>query len=381
MKSSWLDNDDARHRVSDLLNQAGIPLELTVASTCQEFAHQHAGRDYVSVETSKIVYSTSNEPESYREVDQSVQIYDEFEVGPNTGIQLIGNVPIECKHRNDVEYFAFPVVGETTCEGFPVCSTMAGSEYFRSLRGAAVVLQKLCPASVTMIKIKDSDTPQSVHTESVLYNGASALYDFVFTDLCSLTPLGLSAREEQQLTESGVFSRFERYISENRYGWWTVLRSQIQALSMEECRSFNKAIFSGGRVYQTVCLHMPVLCVDGPLYRVEWDASSGVSDFVEAESCLVSIRKQQWPGETRFSLLRRTPEVPVVLTNSAGLQTCLELAEAWYEKTRSMLKSASKTVVERWPLETALYSKALSHYTEFKKQDGYRSDLDMESCL
>jgi hypothetical protein len=126
---------------------------------------------------------------------------------------------------------------------------------------------------------------------------------------------------------------------------------------------------------------MPVLCVDGPLYRVEWDASSGVSDFVEAESCLVSIRKQQWPGETRFSLLTRTPEVPVVLTNLSGLPACLELAEAWYEETRSMLKSVSETVVERWPLETALYSKVLSHYTDLKKQDGYRSDLDMEFCL
>src|SRR5438067_2218659 len=118
MNSEWRTNREASRRVTALLEQAGIPLELQVAKVCKDFYASHTRPKAVRVNSETIVYSTSATESDYRQVDRNVQIYEEFQVGQLTGIQLMVNMPIECKHRKNIECFAFPFGGKTFHYGF-----------------------------------------------------------------------------------------------------------------------------------------------------------------------------------------------------------------------------------------------------------------------
>jgi hypothetical protein len=380
MGSNWVGNSDARRRVSDILKQAGIPLELRVADECQRFCKQRRRKNGPGVDARKVVYSPLDDPDSYREVDQVIHIHKEFPIGSHTGIQFFGTVAIECKHRHDVEYFAFPVEGNRSHEGFPVWSSLAGSQLFKSLSTAYDRLEAFTSANVSMVEICDGKTPKGAYKENLLYNSAASLYDFVLADVGESPLIGREFDDEDRKTTE-VFLKFKRYLEKNNYAWWSVLRDEIAALSLAQCRSFNKASFKGGPIYYGIRSHMPIVCVDGPIYRVSWDPVSGIKDYTEVESCLLTIRKQKWPGHARFALLRRTPEIPVVLTNPKGLPKALATALSWYGEIQHLLSTADSTLIARWPLEAAFYCKVLSHYGVSEGLGAYRSDLDIEEML
>lgn len=379
MGSEWINNLEARRRVTDILRQAGIPLELRVASECQKFCHENDGPKAPSLRSNKVIYAPLDDSDTYREVDQVVHIHEEFPIGAHTGIQLIGSVPIECKHRHDVEYFAFPVEDIAAYEGFPVWSRLAGSQLFRSLRKTYSGLQKFVPSVASMVEIRDGQTPSSLFKENLLHNSIASLYDFVLAEI-GPTPLLGDTFDKEDWEKTDSFTKFQRYLKKNRYAWWAVLRDQISAIPLNDCRQFNKAVCKE-RIFFGMQFELPIICVDGPIYLVSSNQSFEIKDYSEVDSCLLSIRKQKWPGNARFALLRRTAEVPAVLTNPKGLRSALEVAFAWHREIHNALVNADPILVERWPLETALYSRVLEHYEAREPLLSYRSDINIEESL
>lgn len=379
MRSDWLNNSEALRRVTQILRQAGIPLELRAANECQSFCQEKSGPDIPHLRSGKLVYSPHDDHNSYREVDQLVTIHEEFPIGEYTGVQLIGSVPIECKHRHDVEYFAFPIQDNTAHEGFPAWSDLAGSQLFRSLRGTYSTVQRFAPSLVSMVDIRDGKTPSSLFKENLIHNSIASLYDFILTDIGDSPLLGRTF-DDKDMRNTDSFTKFQRYIKKNRYAWWSVLRDQVAKIPLNACRQFNKTLYKG-RVFYGMHFALPIVCVDGPIYSVSSNQSFEITDYVEIDSCLISIRKQNWPGHARFTLLRRTAEVPAVLTNPKGLRGVLEAAFAWHREIRNALVNADPIQVERWQLETALYSKVLEYYGKKEPLLCYRSDIDIEDVL
>ena len=126
MSSEWISNKGATNQVKTLLENAGVPLELEVSNICSEFCTSHLDANILS---DRIVYSSADAMDTYREVDQNVQIYKEFEVNNFTKVQLIANIPIECKYRKGIEVFAFPLIKEDYYRRFPVHSDFCGSAF------------------------------------------------------------------------------------------------------------------------------------------------------------------------------------------------------------------------------------------------------------
>ncbi|MEA1995899.1 MAG: hypothetical protein U9N18_07165 [Campylobacterota bacterium] len=378
MVSKWSSNAKTKNRVKDLLDQAGIPLEIKVAIACREFCQSRDAMGQVHIITERIVYSPSPSEEIYREIDQHVQIYEEFEVDELTGIQLIVNLPIECKHRADIEVFGFPSISFSNIHrGFPIHGdSFAGSTYFRSLRESYLYLSKLYAFNIVLVEIKDG-TPKKIYKEDLIYKAAGSLYDWVLFDISG------SDIEEAQHNPivDELFKDFQDYLQKHHYTWWFVLREWInKKIDIEKCMKFNERYFGGHRIYHDVTAHLPIVCVNGPLYSVKIDSNLTIEDFEERLFLTTLIRKQGWPGSAEIGLLSRTPEVPVVVTNPEGLKTVLEIGFGWYQDIRKRLETAPPEVLKRWVLESTFFERVCSYYN---RQEGvnYRSDLDYRRWL
>ena len=134
-------------------------------------------------------------------------------------------------------------------------------------------------------------------------------------------------------------------------------------------------------MYHAVSAHLPVVCINGPIYRVRWDSSSGTQTFEEIPYCLSSIRKRAWPGKARFRLSAHAPEAPVVVTNPGGLSSVLDIGFIWYKEIRDSLMSISSEAEKRWALESSFFDRVVRYYAKEESQAGYRSDLDLGHWL
>jgi hypothetical protein len=375
MTDDWISNEGASQRVIGLLRQAGVPHELRIAAICREFCSLYPRTSHPHASTQKLVYSPDPGGE-FREIDQFLQLYDEFQVDELTGIQLMLDVPIECKHRSNVAYFAFPVPGLPSRSAFPIVSHLAGSDYFRDLISTYQQVESLPPADLTLVEIDAGRTPKAVYKENVIYN-AAALYDFVLFELRD----GATPRTRGDAIIARLFQDFQEYLARNHYAWWSVLRQWMAANVRPKAPEFNRRYFDGHRLYHSVTAHFPIVCVSGDLFRVSCDDHGDITGFEKTFSCISGIRKHGWPGAARFALLKRTAEVPVVVTNSSGLCSVLEVAAKWYRAIHDALRRANPQAIEAWPIEAAFFQHAAQHFSNSEPDGGYRSDLDITKWL
>lgn len=372
MKSKWL-GSEAKKEVIRLLERAGTPLEIKVRSSCNKFCQSRSKSDQIYVSTEKVVYAPTSSEEKYREIDQKVQIYEEFEVGELAGIQLMVNLPIECKYRVDIEAFGFAASCSSgnIYEKFVISGSPAGSTYFSCLHNSYSCLSELHPFDIVLAKIKGGTTPESIYGENLIYNAAGSLYDFILFDSEDFKE---NVGNDPLVDE--LFEKFQNYLREHQYYWAHVLRNWIaEKISFEQCERFNQKYFGDSRPYHTIIAYLPIVCINGPLYRVMLDSELNVEGFKEVSFLATSIRKQGWPGLIAIELLSKDPVVPVAVTNPSGLNNILEIGFEWYQMIKNVLQVTPRTIVRRWPLESAFFRKAYNLYAG-KESVRYRSDLD-----
>jgi len=110
MTSKWLSSQGAVSRVSQLLGQAGIPLELKVGKICSSFARLFFNSTITGVDALEtITYAPMDAEAEFREIDQLVSIHRTLEISDKWDFDIVAHCPIECKHRKDVDLFAFPL--------------------------------------------------------------------------------------------------------------------------------------------------------------------------------------------------------------------------------------------------------------------------------
>lgn len=373
MNSKWTSNTDATNRVKTLLEQAGIPLELEVSGICSEFCASHLD---ANISSDRIIYSIADTMDTYREVDQNVQIYKEFEINDFTKVQLIANIPIECKYRKDIEVFAFPLIKEDSYRRFPVYSDFCGSAFFRILSNAYNSCFELPLTSIVLLEVEAGQTPKKVHNENLIYNAAGALYDFIKFDLSAEEGIGLPY-PDLLVDELGLVKEFKAYLSEKRYLWNHVLNSWISSFAEQKCSLFKNRYYGGNPPYHRLCTHLPVVCVNGPIYSTEWSAQNRIESFHEIPFCFTVFRKHGWPGLAYSGLMTRSPEVPAIVTNARNLQKVLEIGFNWYKEVYEGLIGAPKEVLDRWPIEACVFQRVMRHFYQKEIESGYRSDLDI----
>ena len=304
MSSTWLASPGAINKVKLLLERAGIPLELSVANIAQQFCSSRKRGKLPVFSSQKVVYSQSRLDPVYREVDRLVQIYDEFEVGDHLGIQLIFNMTIECKFREDIEIFGFSSHDIEWRNNFPLHSDLQGSRYFTRLNTSLDVLNSLDAADIATMEIKNGQTPQKIHAENLIYNAAGSLYDFVAYDLA---PHGGYPEKwsDKIIDDLGILKSFQSYVNKKSYDWRHVVHDWAKNITKDKLESFNKRYFGKHRLFHHVSVHLPIVCVNGPIHKVTWASSTGIERFTEIPYFTTSVRKAGWPGTVFTGLLTR----------------------------------------------------------------------------
>jgi hypothetical protein len=374
MKSIWTSGDGARKRVAELLEQAGVPLELQVAGVCNDFIVAHAQQEDFAPTSQRIVYSPSEHDGEYREIDQCLKIYREVSVNQNTYFPVYFQYPIECKYRKDTEFFAFPSADEHLQRRFPVYSYMLkGSSLFDSFTELFDIYE-LPTSSLVALRIDGGETPQKVHDENLIYNAAGALYDFIQSDLIvesnNRAASWRSQKANKIMDDMELLPVLQKHLRSGYYGVRSFLDREI---TDEHCTEFNK-LFHGDDPFsfEAIKMNLPIVCVNGPIYSVAWEHPIGIGEFQEMKYCLTSIRKRGWPGEIYSGLLNEGPEVPVIVTNPDNLMHVLELGYEWLDDLNSALIGASASTLKRWLLEASIYQRASEFAVADGTQFGYR---------
>jgi hypothetical protein len=381
MSSEWISNETVNKRVKELLEQAGVPLEIQTTNICKQFCKFHESKKRQSLRAERVVYATSPDDQTYRELDCKVQIYEEFEVSRQIGIQLIVEIPIECKYRKDVETFGFSLTDDSTNDlpfeysfGFPIISYFARTNYLLGLVKSYKNIRDPAPHRISLIQIKAGKTPNKIHEENLVFNSASSLYDFVQMDL----------REVNDVQSDPIIERllksFQDYIASTHYGWFIVVRSWAQAnIHDKDVKMFNDRNFGDRPLYHGVTAYLPIICMNGPLYLVHMTPDLHIDKFEEKPFLSSSIRKQGWPSDYSSSVVFHSPEVSVFVTNPRGLEQVLEMGLKWHGSIRRILESAPREVIERAPLEAQFFNRVVTYYEANEERQHYRSDLDLRN--
>ncbi len=371
-KGMWWMNEGAESRVRQLIEDSGSLLEVALAEACQAFANANKNKQGVRISTESVTYGKDTEQSPLRQIDQCVNLYKEFILDERTGVQLQVHLPIEAKYRKDVEIIGVPYPPNSYRPRFPFVGFIHGSQ----LSGT---LQRVLPFETVpllhpvFVEITDGNTPKCVHAENLLYNAASALYDFIGFDLHSEEEE--TAEEATIIDDLQLLKRFDQYLAEKRYAWWAVIYEWMKEnLTQVLVDEFNRRL-GRERIHYSIYAHIPVLCMNGAL----WEYSRG--SFASIQALLTRVRVPRWPGELRRRLIKYTAEAPLLVTNPTWIAAVLAEALKWFLAIEESLKAADSALVDRWPIESAFYRAAVARAVQEYPEDRVRSDLDVFDWL
>lgn len=366
----WNENQGATEHVFRLLEESGALLEQRVSTRSQEFVRSVHNKQGVRAHSNSVTYGSDTQESPLRQIDQCVSLYKEFVLDERTGVVLHVQMPVEVKSRRDVEVFGIDYEPGSYRPLMPITAFMQGSRLSLDLKKTDP-FERVPLLSPVFLEIKDGTTPKKVFEENLAYNAAGAAYDFIeFECAPSADDDESGGYGSEIIRKMRLVERFEQYLTEKHYAWWSVIydwmRSNLKdALVIE----FNRRIHPG-RLYNSIDAFFPILCVNGQLWR-----QTG-SRFSECDALLTKVRVKDWPGKLRQRLLYYTADVPLLVTNSDGLNSLFEEALRWFLRIEKGLKAADEKTKRRWHIESAFYQTAVSHFMRKQPATGIRSDLD-----
>ena len=346
-------------------------LETQTADVCSRFVRATDHKEGISVSTESVTYGRDTEESPLRQIDQRVKIYKEFILDERTGVQWILSIPAEVKYRKDVEVFGINYPQKSYRPQMPTTGFLHGSQLSKSLLWT--LLDEVPLAQPVFLDITNGATPKKVHEESLAYNAAGALYDFIRFDLQGEEEV--ASYEEKIISDMRLLQRFEKHLRNKHYAWWSVIYPWMnENLTNVLAKEFNRRV-GGGRVYYGLNVHVPVLIVNGPVWRYRPPAIEPCGGF------LTRVRVPHWPGILRRFLIRYTAEAPLVITNMNGLPKILRLCLKWFRETEKTMKQVDKQILARWPIEAAFYRAVIAKHSQDDPGDRLQSDLDIFDWL
>ena len=372
-KASWHENEGATTRVIELLEESGALVESRVSAICHKFATKADKKRGAHVRSDSLTYGLDSDSSPLRQIDQHVEFYKEFAVNEQGGAVLRLQLPIEVKHRKELQLFGIQYPEHSYRPRMPIAGFLNGTDILReiALNQPFFSIPLLHPV---LLEIHGGTTPQKVFGENIFHNAGSALYDYIHFDLTGDTgdfgelPYGADVIESM-----GLMDKFDEFLKEKHFAWWSVLRDWMRDNFTEEIiLNFNK-LLGNSRVFQGIDLYCPVVCMDVPIWMYDGQV------FKQVDSLLTRIRVNRWPGGLRETLVGYTAEAPLLITSLAGLSSILEESKRWFYNTENVIGRADTQIKERWFIESAFYQMAVRKGFVDEPQSWVRSDLDILS--
>jgi hypothetical protein len=355
MGVDWLKSEDGRKRIFDLLCRSGMPLEVQVAHQCRRFSGLHDGERQIRISTLRAVYGNMQSTKAAREVDQSIQFDRQVDLDDDIGVRLRLRLPIECKYRQGLQVFGFPRPRDERVAMLPVVSDFAGATVVNQLAYLEPpFVRNSRECAVALIEsTSDGNRQHRVCDEQLIYKAGGSLYDFVRTVEGSA---GLVV--DDLVTRYGFIDQFKKFCGPPG-DWFARFHQFVRTVPNDIIDRFTQEWLtennSGQTMHLEASIHLPVICIDAPLFVVPSTRTGRMNRFLETDILVTGLRPQNWPGRMFYFLGRRRPEALAVVANIAGVPRLLEECLAWYFEMLDQLESTEPTVVKRALLEGLLF--------------------------
>jgi hypothetical protein len=350
-----LESDQAKKFVAEVLAKSGVPLQLQVAAICREYTARFPDRRAIS-NIGRLVYSTGENGDIYREVDHALRMSKHFSVGPSDYEWLNVIVLIECKSRENVSYFVFKDDVERFREAAPVATVLVNTPLVKQLRTRSTPVD--VHAEVVAVRSDDGKTPKTLEKENLLYNAAGSLYDFIAHDI-DVEDIG---RQRQALVNAATESGALEQMAKRKFEAVKLRCDAADLVSEEIVARFFDIVTNNWYDWGITC-YLPIVCVNGPIYEAQLESA----EFTPLDFAYCSFRKQGWPGAAWAYLVNQRPEATAILTNPTGLGAVLDMARRLFETILERARTVEPMVAQRAPLAAA---RAVNNRDRSK----YRSD-------
>ena len=348
----WIESEEGRNRVLDLLRNAGTPLEVSVAGQCREFCRRHDGEDETRITTIRAIYGDSRSNKAPREVDQSVQFDREIDLNGDLSVRLRLRVPIECKCREGLEVFGFPRPKSERVASLPMLSDFAGATLLNQLAHTEPqIVRNGRESAITLLQTDKS----KISEEQLIYKSGSSLYDFIRTVESEDNRL----RIDKMVRESGLLDRFRDYCRPSG-DWFSLFHKFVRDLSVDEVNEFNNQWLtsaSAGGIYSLeVSFHVPVICIDARMFIVPCSRRGRLRSLLPCKTMMTGLRVDNWQRKMFYFLGKRTPEVLAIVSDPDGVQDVLDGSLEWFKEMATQLQNSDMLLVRRALLEGLLYN-------------------------
>jgi hypothetical protein len=373
--ASWHENEGATARVKQLLEESGALVESRVSAICHDFAAKADKKRGVHVRSDSLTYGLDSDSSPLRQIDQHVEFYKEFAINEQGGVVLRLQLPIEVKHRKELQLVGIRYPEHSYRPRMPISGFLNGTDIFReiALDDPFPSIPLLHPV---LLEIQGGTTPQRVFGENLIHNAGSALYDYIHFDLTGETGDSSDLPYGAHVIESmGLMDQFSDFLEEKHFAWWSVLRDWMRDNFTEEVILKFNEMLGNSRLFQGIELYCPIICMDIPIWMYDGKV------FSPCDSLLTRIRVNRWPGSLRQTLAGYTAEAPILIVSLSGLSNILEESKRWFHKTEGVLSRADTRVKGRWFIESAFYHLALRKGFAEEPQSWVRSDLDILSDI
>lgn len=366
MESEWLKNEKSIEHVRRLLNNAGLPLEVRTGQICRKFIdeldenypseHYPDGtyKRYNLFYTDRRVYGDEEAGDAHREVDQCVTLSHTIDLSEGMSLNFDLDIPIECKHRDNIEVFGFATGDlEYIYNRFVMSTNLGGSQILKSIALRELsILQTGSLYSLGFLEI-EGQTPKRAVEENIIYKAGSALYDFI--KFKSSYNSMINQEELANVIKSlDIDSKLIITSNANKLKYaWNANLAVIHDIPEDKRKEFNKAI-SGLHIFESN-IYVPIICIDGPLYSVKVDEGGKVQDFSHKPYLISGVRPSSWAGNTKYTL-NASPESLVIVTNPENLDTILQELAEWYMDLADILYQASPEAIEMVTIEGLIYN-------------------------
>ena len=125
-----------------------------------------------------------------------------------------------------------------------------------------------------------------------------------------------------------------------------------KALPIDRVRQIIAGEQGEHRVYYSVEVYCPIVCVDAPMYTVEVDDNGISFEFKETNILLTSVRVAGWPWNLSADVAVLTPQAIVTVVNTSGLPVVLDDLRTYHASLQQSLRAADNEVSDRARLES-----------------------------
>jgi hypothetical protein len=359
--NNWRESPEGIARVKQILRRGGVPLELQARKISDEFIRELKDPETRMSSTPLVYRGDQGTP---REFDWFVSFKRRVQTEHVT-FEVDFRVVIECKQKDGVEWFGFEapkVPGKYFTDLIP--PLLSNSAYSGPFNVALLENNQLeLPEHrVTALEFKAKGKgaeagkgDPTLYTDPVIMDVAAASFDY----------LEYAARRRDELFpfikpallhDMQIVARFKKAVGTRKLCDEHIVQF-LHSLTADDHGIYLTGISKGTTKQDVYVMALiPVLCVSGPLHKVEMSAEVEIERFASSVDFVANrVHLEQWPGSLKDKAIMRGAGYPVILTSISKLSATLRYVHGMARATAYAIEQlALRGVADLLPLELAV---------------------------